>query len=578
LTNEALLRVVVILTGRYSKVIRGGKEDWGRQIWRGLAIVDRQLEIAERAKTQENVGQDGTTNAGGYAIDQAKDDDLEEEDEDDGLLLSAFEAMDATEAFKHGEESDTAHAMIPTDNFLTLIMFLLLIAPLAPQEPIAKYTDGLTDEKLLDLRQEAYSILVSFGVERNPGISYKVFRRVVSQTMPNLFNPLTALFEHFFFDDEFEPGNAKRSRASIGSIKEPGPKQRKEPEFEQVILPESRGELLTQPLLSHISFIIPPSQLFGNLTLLYSGASNGFSMPTLQTSVFNWHSPSLLLVGGTIIDPEHAPSSARSFLSSIPYRKFRSSTSAGQRVIYGAYIPVAWKQTHKTSFSTNETRLFQLWPQHDLFPASTQSSNYAYFLRQPSSYTGIGFGSPLPENNHSRPAGAGSRRRSSLDGEKLPLGPVSLHMEDSLTYAAFTNDSRGTGSFLPSKLPRSCRLEPEPSDFLTVPSTLNQSATTLSSPVTSPMSPGFKNAPSRIAPVAKSLIDWQDVFEIDALEVYGLGGEEVAEQQKQMKQWEEREAERRRGVNMRTGDIDADRELLKLAGLIGEGRSGGSMG
>jgi hypothetical protein len=575
LTNDALLRVVVILTGRYSKVIRGGKTDWERQIWRGLAIIDRELENAEKLKSAEN----HASSAAGFSVDQARD-EPEEEEEDDGLLLAAFEAMDASDAFKHGEQSNVSHAMIPPDNFLTLIMFLLLIAPLAPQEPLALYNINLTEEVLQDLRQDAYSILSSFGVERNPGISYKVFQRVVSGTLMNLFNPLTTLFEHFFFSEDSDLSSAKRSRASISSVtSQKEPKLQKEPQaVQRIIIPERHGDLLTPSLLSHISFMLPPSTLFGELNLLYSGAQDGFSMPTFQTSVFNWDTPTLLVVSGTVLDATHPNPTSRPFLSSIPYRRFKSSTLPGQRVIYGAYIPVPWKQTHKASFGTQEMKLFQLFPQHDLFPASTQNSSYAYFCRYPSTYIGVGFGSPLPENSHTRASVSGpgvTRRRSSMDGEKIPLGPVSLHMEDSLTYAAFTNDSRGGGSFTPSKLPSSCRVEASKAHPFAYGST-----TSLTSPVAiPPISPGFRTgSPSRLAPVAPLLADWQDAFEIDGLEVYGLGGAEVLEEQKRARQWEEREAERRRQISVRTGDVDADRELLKLAGLIGEGRSGGSMG
>ena len=40
---------------------------------------------------------------------------------------------------------------------------------------------------------------------------------------------------------------------------------------------------------------------------------------------------------------------------------------------------------------------------------------------------------------------------------------------------------------------------------------------------------------------------------------------------------EEREAEARRKINLGSGDIEADRALLEMAGLIGGNRSGGSM-
>jgi len=73
--------------------------------------------------------------------------------------------------------------------------------------------------------------------------------------------------------------------------------------------------------------------------------------------------------------------------------------------------------------------------------------------------------------------------------------------------------------------------------------------------------------------------DWQDRFEIEALEVYGLGGKAEAERQRRALEFDEREAKRRReGGIGGTGDVEADRELLKMAGLIGNHDQGGSMG
>jgi hypothetical protein len=73
--------------------------------------------------------------------------------------------------------------------------------------------------------------------------------------------------------------------------------------------------------------------------------------------------------------------------------------------------------------------------------------------------------------------------------------------------------------------------------------------------------------------------DWQDRFEIEELEIWGCGGDEVAEAQRKEWAWQEREAEARRRVNLGTGDAEMDRELLKMAGIISDsGHSGGSMG
>jgi predicted mannosyl-3-phosphoglycerate phosphatase (HAD superfamily) len=62
------------------------------------------------------------------------------------------------------------------------------------------------------------------------------------------------------------------------------------------------------------------------------------------------------------------------------------------------------------------------------------------------------------------------------------------------------------------------------------------------------------------------------------LEVWGCGGDDEAKAQAARWAWEEREAEARRKVNLGTGDIEADRALLEMAGLVGANRSGGSMG
>ncbi|KAH7048386.1 restriction of telomere capping protein 5 [Macrophomina phaseolina] len=110
----------------------------------------------------------------------------------------------------------------------------------------------------------------------------------------------------------------------------------------------------------------------------------------------------------------------------------------------------------------------------------------------------------------------------------IPLGAVSLHLDSGLEFGIFTHMAEGGGSFHPSENPH------------------------------------------------RRGRSWQDRFAIEAIEVWGCGGDEEAEAQRKAWAWEEREAEARRRINLGTGDIDADRELLKLAGILQE-RSGGSV-
>jgi len=67
--------------------------------------------------------------------------------------------------------------------------------------------------------------------------------------------------------------------------------------------------------------------------------------------------------------------------------------------------------------------------------------------------------------------------------------------------------------------------------------------------------------------------EWQDRFEIDAIEVLGCGGEREAEAQRKAWQWEEREALLRRQINLGK-DIEADR----VSSLLLRGRESWLMG
>ena len=139
-------------------------------------------------------------------------------------------------------------------------------------------------------------------------------------------------------------------------------------------------------------------------------------------------------------------------------------------------------------FGDSQTKLFQLSPFHEVFKSSTSYSDYVYFNKS----HGIGIGSPLPP--------AKSRN--------LPLGAVSLTLDDNLEFGVFNHNSAGGGAF------RSGSRE-----------------------------------------------DWQDRFEIEEIEVWGIGGVEEAEEQAKQWAWEEKEAMARRGLNQ-AHDVDAMRVCI----------------
>ena len=522
MTFDALVRVVVILTERYRTVLKRGRRDWLREIYRSVAVYDRRASRSmsdARLENLEGLGIKPTQGSSegsnqGFAIDQAIEDEGGA-DEEDELILAAFESMDAVDAFRYGEKSDVHHSIIPTDNFRKLVQLMLLIAPLEEQDDLATYFTQLTPERLEALRRTSDCIISSFDVESSPGITYRTFDKLSSSALPHLFDGFNALFSHFLFAKDLDLSKRKASTSSvIDETPKPTPsKVSNEPPL------ATPGDILDLDLLSQLSFFLPPNTLFRRLRPLYSGSNHGFSMGSFEKKVFNWRAPTIILISGSILDPDSHDPQSRIFLETLPPARYPSSLppssdeETDRTVVYGAYINQPWKQTHKAPFGDPETILFTLSPRHTVFRAIPQGTDFVSFSpsRTNSNLPGISLGTSIP-----------ARKK-----ELLSLGPVSLHLDDGLEFGVFTHLKTGGGSF-------------DPSPWLS---------------------------------------EFQDRFTITDIEVWGCGGDEEAERQRAAWKWEEAEAERRRRINLGgTGDIDADKELLRMAGLIGGDRSGGSMG
>ncbi|RSM02547.1 Restriction of telomere capping protein 5 [Fusarium ambrosium] len=283
----------------------------------------------------------------------------------------------------------------------------------------------------------------------------------------------------------------------------------------QPLLTDS-GEILNHNTLCQISLFLPGSDLFRRVRLLYSGNDAGFSMGSFQTKVFNWQAPTLLLVSGTRLSDIPEGGQEAAFAASLPTKRFPHGSKSDQ-LTFGVYVREPWKHTHRECFGDSDTVLFQLEPIHDVFPASTINKDYVTFTKAPAHHPMLSFGCPHPHPSQ-------AHRKVDM----LHLGPVSLTLDDSFEFAVFNHDftSRG-GAFRSSSVRK---------------------------------------------------FDFQERFQIESLEVWGCGGDAEARAQAERWAWEEREAEARRKINLGTGDIEADRALLEMAGLIGGARSGGSMG
>lgn len=190
-----MLKVVVIMTERYGRVLKNGKADRNKLLFRSLAVFDRRMSSIHEKPPQAALDalREGQSELGEavvsppiqghaprFSIDQPANDDEEEED-DDELALAALDSLDAIEVFKLDQRADTKihHAQIPVDNFRRLLMLLLIIAPLDAQESLPGHAQRLTAARIEGLRRVADSILWSFTPEQNPGIFYQSFNTII---------------------------------------------------------------------------------------------------------------------------------------------------------------------------------------------------------------------------------------------------------------------------------------------------------------------------------------------------------------------------------------------------------------
>ena len=522
---EQMVMVITILTERYKHVLSRGASDRRKLLFKSLAVYDRKISAIHSDRTTN--AEEGSSSADpnpdaptlGFAVDVAGDDEEDEgQAEDDELVLAAFDSLDYVEAFRHGNAPTTHGAMIPADNLRKLIMLMLLVAPLGAQESLASYPDRLRGAELESLRATAECILSAFlDVEKSPGIKFRRFNAIIPASMPFLFSGLTPLFEHFLFSKNLDFHKHKTGASPVAPPSTLVPVPMPQPLLQDV------GSIMNLSVLSQLSLFIPGSSLFRRVRLLYSGDDDGFSMGSFESKVFNWRAPTILLVSGIRLPDEsdHKSSGPESaFLATLPPKRFPSGSTGGtEQLTFGLYLSQPWKHTNRDCFGDEDTLLFQLEPAHDVFLPSSFNKDFVSYVKPSSStnHAGISIGCPPPQPTQ-------TYRRSTM----TPLGPISLVLDSSFEYGCFTHDQSSRGGAFQASAAR-----------------------------------GF---------------NFQDRFEVTHLEVWGCGGDDEAKNQAERWAWEAREAEARRRINLGTGDIEADRALLEMAGLIGANRSGGSMG
>lgn len=405
--------------------------------------------------------------------------------------------------FKSFDSLDLDEITVTAKNLLSLFTFLLLIAPISLQKnstlPLDKFADL---SKWAEYEHVAFDFLRSADLtlshENYTDKQVAVSRLVAltETTWGSVFGPLHYYLRSIFYDQ-----------------KNPLP----------VFLPNTQGSrILSEPKLAQLATILSPEMAYQRLQKLYIASENGFSMRGLETKIFKWNAPTIILIKGRYLDlsrkevqrtkqrmglyetfPKFYPAVQDSH--SLPPN---TDISPGNHVLYMAYVNEPWRISNKDSFGDAQTLLAELECRQIQFKASGFQSNYAYFSTIGG---GIGFGSkpPLVKGQTSvyRP------------------GEVSLTLDDSLEVGNFRH--------------------------LGVPGT-------------------FANG-SCFDPIP----EYDTFFSIGQIEVWGCGSEEELEEQRKRWEWENREAVARQGLN--ANNMDDNRAILEMAGIIGQNQAGGSI-
>ncbi|KAK9458628.1 TLD-domain-containing protein [Lipomyces oligophaga] len=588
-TFENILKVVVLFTGRYKNILTADY-DFLKLLFCAVANYEHAMaqhsELKEKVVIDEGTSPEASSSSGKNDIEKLSFWDKKRQQFDELLKSDKEKQPDGAADSAPSEDSDSDDdemLNVELDNIKSwfeldlirsydginidslrispttlyhLFTLLLAVAPLQASEPVSTYEAHFSEPMLSKYHRIARDMTRSFAPNwrssdtvdaeyiKTNGISYTRFYTVVKTVMPFAFDSFEILFERFLFnrkfapegeaaktvskafnEDEFLPGSptdhpftALNEHEGLEELEDEDVNIDEVPIHLRPRLPEPSKLMDASTIAQLATFMnINSFQLYGGLKKLYVGSEAGFSMGSFEQKVFKWNAPTILLIRGYMLSASPQGARERSFADQLPPVRYGNSNQQVKQhngeVIFGAVVNTAWKASNKKCFGDASTALFQLEPIQDVFRSRTYNDNYAYFSKT----LGIGFGNLPPKQN--------SHQNNGLP--QYSFGDVSLTLEPSFEFGIFRNV--GSETFRSSEIRQA----------------------------TSP--------------------DFEDRFAITEMEVWGVGADEVLREQASLWAWEEREALRRKNVNL-SKDVEESRMLLEMAGIVGGGaRSGGSI-
>ncbi|KAI5968795.1 RTC5 [Candida margitis] len=261
-----------------------------------------------------------------------------------------------------------------------------------------------------------------------------------------------------------------------------------------------------------------------NVVKLYAGSESGFSIRSLETKIFKWQAPTLLIVSGKRVKQKTVDTNRRYQKFDEIYPKYFLKQEShlqpwqheNDRLTYCVVVREPWQSSNKKNFGDESTTIISVHPRADCYKSihsEVMKGKSIYFNNQG---MGLGFGNLQPLNKNGK--------------QKYYPGDVSLTIEANLEFAVFRHlalsKNNATNFFKPSIQ----------SDLATE--------------------------------------NFEDRFTITDLEVWGIGSMKELDEQRQQWEWEEKQANARQSVNVRS--MGEERAFLEMAGLVGNHGSFGS--
>ncbi|KAF9138934.1 Restriction of telomere capping protein 5 [Mortierella sp. GBA39] len=408
---------------------------------------------------------------------------------------------------------------------------------------------------------------------RAEAIDFNTFSKFTTRNAPHLFDVLSPYFYSIFLIGNTLNRAATPATTTVGKLVLPG--------ASPIPTLNTTSDILTPENIALVSWFVPFKSASPTLTCLYNGSTHGFSMNQFEVHVCKYPAPTLLLLlveRQTSATPTMARRQSISFgtsssrqrnsisSNSPPYNSLwessgrrssfdklagRSPTtplSAGstlntildepsaeaalnaqgddtetsptkvtprktqkERMILGAYVTETWKVS-KSGWGNDSFALFELSPCFEVFPAKKSSNTGSTTASAPPTALSMpgGRASPVLSNRHYihflKNAGVGFGGQESES--------CMLYMDDNLRYGNYRQDFAGGNVYMSAGGDRQSGFEVD--------------------------------------------------FEIVECEVWGLGGPEAKARQQKEWDFEQREANRRATVHLRSkdGEQDIDRDLL----------------